>query len=712
MDESSSRRSSTQSTTQSRRTDLQRQHRITRALARNNQEANQVLNENIPQQLRYYFRRREISMDIQPEPMDIDEPAALEISENAARDDSNMMNMDHPNDSGLNSDGNDIETENINHNVELGHDTDSDDESIQHNDSITNEIREEIVSPRVSLPDDVRDALIAIARTKANSDQLGRLANHFLSDSNPLTNWNLALLVHKLAEIIKKESVTGGLPPEFMFSGSSDMDPLVMQSLIDSAIFSNDPADSNVITMASRCLSNLVTKLGRNAEPMIGQPINEKVVPLLCDILTEGPQTNDSEHLKAIIIALYQFSKPYRINCSRYIINRRVLPHIFGSILPFFADSDRLLPLKLLANCCQNAPRDCYNILMDEIINGDDFQCLFADYEPPYVVRRCSLVISYMTSLYPDDLNSFRIFNNDSVIRLMVGNVNVFSDENSNKPDDDLNEDECKLHIWKMFTTLTTKSPANLARIFQHGIVKALYETLTHTPAPLIDHRVTTKNLVEKVQRDLRNAKSRLESYNLCKCIFNFILRLFPSLPRTGLRQIQQINHIHDYDDDDEDRISDILGAGIEKVDMDDMSVDHEENPPVFMSEEQTKDFACLILPALIQAYYSTNISTEAKTWEIRAMIIDCVVVFILYLDNELIHDILEQAEIQDFLETVFKATYYVSNVNDSNVKHVFRQGMEVVAQCLDNWGETFEKKFAYDIMIKLIKNVTKIIKE
>ncbi|CAG8828454.1 19713_t:CDS:1, partial [Dentiscutata erythropus] len=81
-------------------------------------------------------------------------------------------------------------------------------------------------------------------------------------------------------------------------------------------------------------------------------------------------------------------------------------------------------------------------------------------------------------------------------------------DENSNKPDDDLNEDECKLHIWKMFTTLTTKSPANLARIFQHGIVRALYETLTHIPAPFIDHRVTTKSLVEKVQRDLRNAKS------------------------------------------------------------------------------------------------------------------------------------------------------------------------------------------------------------
>ncbi|CAG8812341.1 17595_t:CDS:2, partial [Racocetra fulgida] len=127
-------------------------------------------------------------------------------------------------------------------------------------------------------------------------------------------------------------------------------------------------------------------------------------------------------------------------------------------------------------------------------------------------------------------------------------------------------------------------SPANLARIFQHGIVRALYETLTHTPAPFIDHRITTKSS----------------------------------------QQIQQLNHIHgDYDDDDEDRISDILGTGIEKVDMNDMSVDHEENPPVFMSEEQTKVFACLILPALIQAYYSTNISTEAKTWEIRAMIID-----------------------------------------------------------------------------------------
>ncbi|CAG8523842.1 11094_t:CDS:2, partial [Scutellospora calospora] len=668
MDESSSRRSSTQSTATktSRGTDIQHQHRITRATARNNQEANLVVNENIPQQLRYYFRRREINMDIQPEPMDIDEPAVLEISDNTVRDDTNMMNMDHP-DAGLNSDGNDIESEIINHNAEIEHDTDSDDESIQHHDIITNEVREEIVNQRISLPDDVRDALLAIARTKANSDQLGRLANHFLSDSNPLTNWNLTLLVHKLAEIIKKESVTGGIPPEFMFSGAGDMDPLVMQSLIDSAIFSNDPADSNVITMASRCLSNLVTKLGRNAEPMIGPAINEKVVPLLCDILTEGPQTNDSEHLKAIIIALYQFSKPYRINCSRYIVNRRVLPHIFGSILPFFADGDRLLPLKLLANCCQNAPRDCYKILMDEIINGDDFKCLFADYEPPYVVRRCSLVISYMTSLYPDDLNSFRIFSNDNVIRLMVENVNVFSDENSNKPDDDLNEDECKLHIWKMFTTLTTKSPVNLARIFQHGIVRALYETLTHTPAPFFDHRDTTKMMVEKVQKNQRNAKSRLESYNLCKCIFNFILRLFPSLPRTG----------------------------IEKVDIDDMSVDHEDSPPAFMSEEQTKAFACLILPALIQAYYSTNISTEAKTWEIRAMIIDCVVVFIHYLDNELIHDILEQAEIQDFLETVFKATYYVSNVNDSHVKHVFKQGMEIVAQCLDSWGETFEKKFA-----------------
>ena len=61
----------------------------------------------------------------------------------------------------------------------------------------------------------------------------------------------------------------------------------------------NDP---NVITMASRCLGNLVLTLGDSSERMVGRAIREEAIPVLCNILTEGPRTYDSEYLKDIIM--------------------------------------------------------------------------------------------------------------------------------------------------------------------------------------------------------------------------------------------------------------------------------------------------------------------------------------------------------------------------------------------------------------------------
>lgn len=226
-----------------------------------------------------------------------------------------LMNVDQPieAEAETNAEGNSNEIEqDVAQDEEVDHETDSeDDEGVPRNDSSMNEEPEEIVNQRVFLPPEIRETLRSVVQTNANSEQLGRLANFFLMlDRTALTDWNLDLLISKLAQIVQKVSSDegGGLPLDMMFSGQSDIDPVILQSIFESSI---PQSDFTVITMATRCLGNLVSTLGDSAEHMVAKSIKEKVVPLFCDILVKGPQSNDSEHLKDIIMvkkSIYQFT--------------------------------------------------------------------------------------------------------------------------------------------------------------------------------------------------------------------------------------------------------------------------------------------------------------------------------------------------------------------------------------------------------------------
>ncbi|CAG8565205.1 2862_t:CDS:2 [Acaulospora colombiana] len=586
------------------------QRRITRALAHTNQEANSIVDENLPQPLRYFYRDRQQDMTDQSEPMDIDEPVVPETSEPVVVDnvviEQNMMSLDQPTDVEANNDGNNAEQDNVPEEV-LEHETDSDEENedgVPRNDSSMNEETEEIVNPRVFLSQDIRETLRAVIQTNANSEQLGKLANFFLMlERTALTDWNLDLLISKLAQIVKNVNSDGGMPFDLMF-GQSDIDPLVLQSILESNMSQNDP---NIITMATRCLGNLVTALGDSAGHMVGNPIKERVVPLFCDILVKGPQTNDSEHLKDIIMALYQFTRHNRVDCTGIIVEKHVFPHIWTSIFPFLTDNDRILPIKLLSSCCQRAPLESFSTLLDEAINVPDFQSLFADHELP--------------------------------------------------------------------------------DFFKLGIGKAIYEALTHKPASFIDDNDSVKVMIKKVQEDLSEVEViSLQPHNLYRQIFLFILALFPALPRSGSRQI---NHVAS------DTLSTSTGS-TEASNSRDMVVDSEESSDSLQSNENaeslqfkksSKQLACLLVPTLIKAYRGT------ENWESRKLIVAIILAFVLYLDDDLMCEILQQASIEKFLRCVFTASSYINKMN-SHILDLQTYALEIVAQCLQSWGKCFDDIF------------------
>ncbi|CAG8574471.1 1790_t:CDS:2 [Diversispora eburnea] len=659
MDRRSSRRNSNLSTSTSsttRGTDPQR--RITRALAQINQEASQIIDENIPQQLRYLFRNR-TDMNDQTEPMDIDdEPTVSENPVSVSRDNI-RENRENEADTETNIEGNDNDIEqDVAQDEEVDHETDSEEEEdiIPRNDSSMNEEPEEIVNQRVFLPPEIRETLRSVVQTNTNSDQLGRLANFFLMlDRTALTDWNLDLLISKLAQIVQKvSSDEGGLSLDMMFSGQSDIDPVILQSIFESSM---PQSDFTVITMATRCLGNLVSTLGDSAEHMVSKSIKEKVVPLFCDILVKGPQSNDSEHLKDIIMALYQFSRHNRVDCTGIIVEKHVFPHIWISIFPFLTDNDRILPLKLLANCCQRAPLDSFSTLLEEAINVPDFQSLFADHELPDVIHWCCLSLSFLVSRFRGEISS-------------LSNVNGLGDHN-------------QVRLWNMFTILAYKSRPIISKFFQLGIGNAIYEALTRKPAGFLDAKDSVKVMIGKVQENLSEVEAiSLQPHNLYKQIFLFILALFPALPRsTG---IQHKNHGAS--------VVSTTSTGEKNNNEKDMIVDSDEklcesqlDERIELSQfkEPVKHFACLLVPTLIKAYRVT------ENWESRKLIVAIILVFVLYLDKELMCEILQQSSIEKFLRCVFTASSYVTKVND-HVLDLQTFALEIVAYCLESWGEFF----------------------
>jgi hypothetical protein len=123
---------------------------------------------------------------------------------------------------------------------------------------------------------------------------------------------------------------------------------------------------------------------------------------------------------------LYNFSKPTFIDCTESIVKKDVFRNIMESILPFLIDEDRVLPLKLLANCTCKAPRRYIKKLLTEVFNTMDFQALFADHEMPEVTKWCCVSLSSLISRYNEDVESLLVLSSPDVIKNITYRMKQF----------------------------------------------------------------------------------------------------------------------------------------------------------------------------------------------------------------------------------------------------------------------------------------------
>ncbi|CAI2172111.1 5425_t:CDS:2 [Funneliformis geosporum] len=726
--------------------------RITRSLANSSQQANQEIGENVPDHLRYFYRSRQINMNNaidntidDYESMDIDEPEQMEISsEIMSRDnadtESNIMSIDQPLDVELNSDG-----------IEIEHDIHYDGEE---NDSDTDDIHEsihenepQIIHPNSFLPSDIKEVLKSISRTDCNSEQLARLANFFLLLDRPmLSNWNLDLLVQKLLEVVQKTTSNDSMPSiEALML--QQFEPDILRQLLERDVFQGTGNDPNVITMASRCLGNLVMTLGDNSELMIGRAIREDAIPLLCNILTEGPRTYDSEHLKDIILALYNFSKPTFIDCTESIVKKNVFKNIMESIMPFLIDEDRVLPLKLLANCTCKAPRRYIKKLLAEVFNTVDFQGFFADHEMPEVTKWCCISLCSLISRYRGDVESLLVFSNPDVIKNITYRMKQFDEYN-------------QLRIWKMFNTLINKSRRITNLLIENGVVKALFDVLSRKSInnpekdqnenELVNNNNLNHNgnnantngnpngndngngnsaerrrnvediyselpidgkigeIVTEVNTKLRYRYVNLEPIKLYMQVCHFILSLFPEVPEPGMLHLMvsdgKISHkwtskvdwltetVHNNDANNEEMKVD---CGI-------------TSQPIL--NKQAKLFANIIIPSLFKSYRAS------ECWELRKLIMMSVLAFVIYYPEDLICKIFEYSHIEKFLSNIFFTNAKVKQKraeedeeeHDIYIRDVCAYAEDLLIQIILKWNDTFQEAFnkecIYDEYTKILE--------
>ncbi|CAI2168339.1 19869_t:CDS:2 [Funneliformis geosporum] len=662
--------------------------RITRSLANSSQQANQEIGENVPDHLRYFYRSRQINMNNaidntidDYESMDIDEPEQMEISsEIMSRDnadtESNIMSIDQPLDVELNSDG-----------IEIEHDIHYDGEE---NDSDTDDIHEsihenepQIIHPNSFLPSDIKEVLKSISRTDCNSEQLARLANFFLLLDRPmLSNWNLDLLVQKLLEVVQKTTSNDSMPSiEALML--QQFEPDILRQLLERDVFQGTGNDPNVITMASRCLGNLVMTLGDNSELMIGRAIREDAIPLLCNILTEGPRTYDSEHLKDIILALYNFSKPTFIDCTESIVKKNVFKNIMESIMPFLIDEDRVLPLKLLANCTCKAPRRYIKKLLAEVFNTVDFQGFFADHEMPEVTKWCCISLCSLISRYRGDVESLLVFSNPDVIKNITYRMKQFDEYN-------------QLRIWKMFNTLINKSRRITNLLIENGVVKALFDVLSrksiNNPEKDQNENELIGEIVTEVNTKLRYRYVNLEPIKLYMQVCHFILSLFPEVPEPGMLHLMvsdgKISHkwtskvdwltetVHNNDANNEEMKVD---CGI-------------TSQPIL--NKQAKLFANIIIPSLFKSYRAS------ECWELRKLIMMSVLAFVIYYPEDLIckiFEVLKQKRAEEDEEE-----------HDIYIRDVCAYAEDLLIQIILKWNDTFQEAFnkecIYDEYTKILE--------
>ncbi|CAB5387555.1 unnamed protein product [Rhizophagus irregularis] len=747
MDRRSWRRSSTHSSSSSSRSsDVQR--RITRSLANSSQQANQEIGENVPDHLRYFYRSRHISMSNaienaienaidNYEAMDIDEPEQMEISsEVMSRDnadtESNIMSIDQPLDVEFNSDGNEIEQD-IHYDGEEN-DSDTGDENIHDHSEATHENEPQIINPNVFLPPDIKELLKSISRTECNSEQLGRLAGFFLIlDRSVLNNWNLDLLVQKLLAIVQKTANSDSMPSiEALML--QQFEPEVLRQFLERDMYQGGTgSDPNVITMASRCLGNLVLTLGDSSERMVGRAIREEAIPVLCNILTEGPRTYDSEYLKDIIMALYNFSKPTFIDCTESIVKKDVFKNIMESILPFLIDEDRVLPLKLLANCTSKAPRRYIKKLLSEVFNTMDFQALFADHEMPEVTKWCCVSLSSLISRHNEDVESLLVLSSPEVIKNITYRMKQFDEYN-------------QLRMWKMFSILINKSRRITNTLIENGIVKALFDVLSRksinnpekdqnenefvnnvNPNPNANNVNTngnpngndngngngterrrnvedlyselpidskTKEIVTEVNAKLRYRYVNMEPIKLYMQVCQFILSLFPDVPDPGMLYLMFPDGKISHQWSSEDWLD--LAMTVDPGNTTTTS------QPIL--NKQARLFAIVIIPTLFKAYRAS------ESWELRKLIMMCILAFLIYYPEDLLCNIFEYSHIEKFLSNIFFTSSSVKQEHeeseedkDSTYIHDVRTYAEdLLIQIILRWNDTFtaafEKECIYEV--------------
>nr|CAG8570135.1 12680_t:CDS:10 [Entrophospora candida] len=323
-----------------------------------------------------------------------------------------------------------------------------------------------------------------------HTDTLTRFSNFLTNPDMSLTEgWNYNLIIRKLATLMTRRTP----PPQLsdLSAYSAEIDIVTLQAIFEIA----DSDNSNIkrITMACRCMCNLTTLLDNNAEKHIGNAVREVAIPNLCQLIKETPLSNDLDYLNDIIAALVQFSIPNRVNCVELILKSDIIQHIMQNIFPFMSDSDRALPIWLMANCCRNSrnlPKNSVDMLKDLTINNQELMAIFLNNEKDVVLHQASICITYM--------------------------INHDFEENMPK-----------------ITVIATKLPEIMKKIFDNGISKAIFMSIINKDVNEIiggdGDQISSSEIVEKVENFIgENFCYYNHDDNFYSAIFGLLLNLFP----------------------------------------------------------------------------------------------------------------------------------------------------------------------------------------
>ncbi|CAG8453722.1 1012_t:CDS:10 [Paraglomus occultum] len=362
---------------------------------------------------------------------------------------------------------------------------------------------------------------------------------------------------------------------------------------------------SEIPIFVCRCLANLVDLFQNSAERVI----SAGVIPVLCSCLVIDQEALDFyiDLPESAINALLKLST--RKSCTSQIVREGGLSAL--ALVSFLGSSGRDY-INLLANCAENFPTDCFNVVRDNIIpNLNEFLC-FSD---PRAVEQACLAVSRLVDSFRHKREELEAIISDGVLRKIIDCIRPNSNTRMSP--------STIVHIWRMLSIVAHESPKIATSLIDNEIkldgdvtfLDILYEALTG----FNPNAVGVQLQVPKNQSQFRE-------------ILGVISELLPALP-TNL----SLHH-------------DIPISNPSSQSASDERNSIELHLQLLTSKRgRMHEFGKTFLPTLINVYNSTVNAT------IRLRIVVALAKTVHYFDEEILNDILQNVSFAVFLSGILQ---------------------------------------------------------